>query len=939
MKSGWWQITVVSFAASALVGVGAALAMAIEWRAVEFIEPLEIVSWIEFLGLWTTVAGGSVFFAIFGLAAALLYRGDALRQRRRAELALAENTWLRAAADATGAGLLAMRPADGGILMTGGLAAFIDADRAGPPDYKALLDALGPSDRQRLESAVRMLRQHGAGFELTLHGQGDASRFVARGRRIAEPGAGDAPPVPLCDLIVTHDVTDRTEAEIQRGRIAHLEAERDAYRVMLDTLPVPVWRRRRDLAVVHANNAYLSALADARDQVRRHGAAGAGALPEMLGGPQAGQGPALAQRALDSGRAVSEQYHVVVGGDRRLWTFCEHPLPHEAGLAGYALDITAVEVAERELRRHVEAHKKVLAPLATAICIFGPDQRLIFFNDAYAQMNRLEEDWLSTEPTMGEVLEALRERRRLSETSDFPAFKAAQVALFTDLLEPQEELLHLPDETTVRMVVAPHPFGGVVFAYEDVTDKLALERSFNTLIDVQRATLDHLFEAICVFGSDGRLKLSNPVWVELWDIEPESLVGEPHLNDILQRMRPFFDGEEAWLRFRSWAIAQLGQVGDPQDRTAVPSIDKLERSDGTVLTLASEALPDGGVMFSFQDITDTTQAARALRERNEALEAADKLKSEFIGNVSYELRTPLAAIIGFADILSNQYFGPLNDRQLDYGRNILDSANRLLGLVNDLLDLATIEAGHRQLAQDAVDIHTLLAGVMALSRERLRRIKLSVDFDCAPDVGEVTGDHRRLKQAFYNLVSHTLSRVPAGGRICVSARRLSDEGSADRLIVSIWGAAKLDPGAPRMDDMPRDSGPDAGAGVEIDVPPTDAGLQAHPDDASALTLPDGAGDGLGLSLVRSVMELHGGNVTVEAGSVGDRVSCFLPALPLAQLQLELPDPRGEGGMATSGIPDGQVVRLDADREAAGEGQARLSRPGVPPDVGKSIAGF
>src|SRR5439155_20508922 len=125
-----------------------------------------------------------------------------------------------------------------------------------------------------------------------------------------------------------------------------------------------------------------------------------------------------------------------------------------------------------------------------------------------------------------------------------------------------------------------------------------------------------------------------------------------------------------------------------------PWIGQIDRLDGSILRLATVPLPDGAVLFTGQDVTDSARVERALRESNDALETAARLKSEFIANVSYELRTPLNAIIGFAEILANEYFGSLSPRQLDYSRGILDSSHRLMALINDILDLATIEAGY-----------------------------------------------------------------------------------------------------------------------------------------------------------------------------------------------------------------------------------------------------
>ena len=143
----------------------------------------------------------------------------------------------------------------------------------------------------------------------------------------------------------------------------------------------------------------------------------------------------------------------------------------------------------------------------------------------------IAEDWLAAQPSFEEVLERLRELRRLPEAADFRAFKCEQLRMFTSVIEPQQELMHLPDGRTLLLSISPHPFGGLTFVYEDVTDRLALERSCNTLTQVRRATLDHLFEGIAVYGSDGRLKLYNPAYLAIWGLSEDDVAGEPHIGD------------------------------------------------------------------------------------------------------------------------------------------------------------------------------------------------------------------------------------------------------------------------------------------------------------------------------------------------------------------------------------------------------------------------
>jgi signal transduction histidine kinase len=685
-------------------------------------------------------------------------------------------------------------------------------------------------DAAALEAAVARLRAEGTAFQLSVRLADGNTVLDAVGRRLAGT-----------DMVALLDGSNRIGAAVER---AALQLQRDRLRNMLDALPLPVWRRDGDLRLVECNRAYAAAV-DAPEQK------GAAEAREIAASVVGDNGRALAIRARSSAVPQSESHHIVIAGSRRLMEFTEAPLDSTGDLLGYAQDYTDIENIQAQLARHIAAHADVLENVAVAIAIYGPDTRLTFFNTAFASLWRLEEDWLVTEPTLAEVLERLRERRRIPEHADFRAFKRQQLAMFTSLIEPQEELLHLPDDRTLRLVVSPHPFGGLTFVYEEVTDKLALERSYNTMIEVQRETLDNLYEAVAVFGSDGRLKLSNPAYAQMWQLAPAALQAEPHVGDIIEKQRAFFDDGGDWPEMKRRIITRL--------TAHVAESTRLVRRDGSILQAVTVPLPDGNILLSYLDVTDSTRVEHALRERNEALETAGRLKSEFIANVSYELRTPLNAIIGFAEILTNQYFGELTPRQLDYSRGILDSSHRLLSLINDILDLATIEAGYMTLETQEVDIHTLMSSVLSLTRERARKQNLKLEFDCPTDIGALVADERRLKQALFNLISNALKFTPPGGTVTLAARRTAERVA---LIVADTGV-----GVPRED-------------------------QARIFEKFERGSPNArqSGPGLGLSLVKSFIELHGGTVEMDSRpGTGTTVTCYLhataAAAPLAELEV------------------------------------------------------
>ena len=653
-------------------------------------------------------------------------------------------------------------------------------------------------------------------------GLGGAGCLFLLRRLRAETARADAAEASRSEFSVRTNLL-RAEREAAEDTARRIEAA-------LDALPLPLWRRDGEQRLVWCNSAYALAADVEREKLL--------AGSDGIGGPALSRRlSALARLALAARTAQSEAEHIVVSGARRLYEFVEAPLP-DGGTVGMAVDQTEREDAGIELARHIAAQGAVLETMPVAIGIFGADKRLKYFNSAYARLWRADESWLSGEPEYGEILENLRERRRLPEVADFRMFKRQRLKLFDTIFESFDELMYLPDGTTLRERCMPHPLGGLLFAFEDVTDRLVLERSYNTLIAVQRATLDNLYEGVAVFGSDGRLKLHNPSFARIWDIPDAALIAEPHIADVVERMRSFYPADVDWPSLKERLVENL------TSRDAANA--RIERTDGRVLDYALVPLPDGATQLSYVDVTDKVRVEQALRERAEALEAADRLKSEFISTVSYELRTPLNTIIGFAELLSKQYFGDLNKRQGEYCADILTASERLLAIINDILDLASIDAGRMTLELAAVDPVELLADAAQIMGDLARERELKLDVVRAR-VPRLRGDERRLKQAMCNLVSNALKFTPPGGVVRLEAH-------ADERMVSLEVA-------------------DNGVGIPL------ADQARVFKEFERGTAPDARrmGAGLGLSLVKRIVELHGGTIDlVSVPGEGTTVTCRLP---------------------------------------------------------------
>lgn len=687
--------------------------------------------------------------------------------------------------------------------------------------WEDILEVFDEAGRVELHGNVERLKIGGDAFSTIVRTENQQKYFQVKGTR----GDGDS---TGATLLWIQDITDRASALIS------LEREKRRLRGLLDAVPVPIWSRNDQLRIFDCNLAYVEAVeAEAREAVLADG-------KEFAEGDVAERARALAEKALEEGKRAEDSDHIIVNGERRRFELVETPLQRGAYTAGYALDRTEVEKLGNAIKELDGAQEEVLDRLALAIMIFDADRHLRFANSACARLWELDENWMEDRPEIGQVLDRLRERRLLPETGDFSGYKDEWRNYFTSLIEPKEELIHLPNGKAIWTVISPHPTGGMVVTYEDVTEELKLERSYNTLVDTQQATLDNLSEGIAVFGEDGKLKLSNPVFLSLWGLTDEELAATPHLAHLIDLCKDKFSYGDDWDRFKKTYLARIFARKQRSGR--------MNTRQGEVYAYSIVPVPDGGVLLSFRDITDSTRVENALRDRNDALEAADRLKSEFVANVSYELRSPLTAIIGFAEILNNQYFGEINEKQREYVDGVLDASGRLLALINNILDLAVIEAGRMMLEIHKVDVAEMLQSIADNTGDWVQERNLKLRVDCDPDVGEIDADPRRLKQAVYNLLVNAITFTPVGGRIAIAARRRGDE-----IALAVV---------------------DNGVGISTDD--RDRVFQTFVRGVAPDSKQQGAG--IGLSLVKKFIELHGGQVHIDSTpGRGTCVTCLLPA--------------------------------------------------------------
>jgi signal transduction histidine kinase/PAS domain-containing protein len=722
----------------------------------------------------------------------------------------------------------------GGITCSRRLAVLLGLEAGTQARYDDIRAKFDEETLVRLERRVSALRGNGTPFDVLLP-LGDRLLQAVGARAETEEGQSVADIVWMRDVTsvrgeTASDTTNQPQGNSSGFDDRHLTA-------LLDAIPFPIWLRDSSLKLAFVNQAGENVI-DADN--------------------------AMAIQARETTHAVTERRLMDKAGHANLLDITEVPLGQigpdghtTGGTVGFAIDRTEREETESELKRKSAARDAVFETLGSAVVIFGADKRLEFFTRAYAQLWGLDNGWLHDGPEFGEVLEKLRETRQLPEVTDFRAFKAESLAQFNALQSATTDTMHLPDGRTVRRTVAPHGDGGLAFAFENLSDQLELERSVNKLNAVQRETLDNLHEGVAVFGSDGKLKLFNPVYARLWKLDEAVLGDAPHIAEVVgltRALMPPPENSDAWTD-EAWATHRDLIVTRLMARAATQGQNKL--LNGTVVDFATVPLPDGAVLLSYLDVTDSARVEEALRQQAVAYREADHMKSTFIANVSHEVRTPMNTIIGFADMLSQNYFGELNPRQQDYASGILNTSRGLVAIIGDILDLASIEAGQMELQRDTFDVHAMLVAGLNLVQERARRKDLRVSFDCPPDIGWLVADERCLKQVVFNLLSNAITYTPPRGSLRLEARRDGEE-----IVIAV-----ADTGV----GIPTEMREQVFQAFEKGEGKVETGANGGGDDTDS-------GVGLGLTIVKNYVELHDGEVEVKSQpGRGTTVTCRIPA--------------------------------------------------------------
>jgi signal transduction histidine kinase len=679
-----------------------------------------------------------------------------------------------------------------------------------------------------LSARTRETASTGAGFSAAVRAQGSSRLLAVQGMPAPSPYPAGTVLLWFRDATDTEEQTGGLRAEVGR-----LTSALDALSALIEAAPFPMWHRGPDLRLAMVNSAYVRAVeaGDAIAVVK----SGIELVDESEGRNPLSQAAAVREK----GEAVARTVPATIAGERRTMMVVEVPLG-DTGVAGYAIDVEDREQARADLSRFDRAQRDMLDRLSAGVAQFGRDRSLIFFNQPFARLFSLRADFLADRPEFNRVLDSMRESGNLPEVRDYPDWKQEKGRWFTSGLAADEEDWLLPGGKHLRVVAQPLPDGGVLVIFEDRTEQIQLASARDTLLRVRTATFDNLFEAVGVFASDGRLHLWNNRFRETWQFEEEQLAAHPRVDALTPHIAK--------------KLKNPSHAGIVRELVRSATVERKQRTgrvsltDGRDFEFAAVPLPDGNALFTMLDITDSRMIEAALRERNEALEDADRLKTAFVSNMSYELRTPLTSIAGFAEMLAGGYAGELQPTAADYVRAILESVARLGVLIDNVLDLTQSDTGSLLLAEERIDLEAVCTEAADQIRQLAMRTEIEFAVEVDASVGWIVGDRRRLRQALDNVLENAVAYTPAGGRVLLHAVGSHAEAS---ITVS-----------------------DSGAGIA-------AADQTRVFDRFHRTMVVGAGRnealGLGLPLAKQFVEAHRGTIELQSEvGVGTTVTLRLP---------------------------------------------------------------
>ncbi|MBQ8870302.1 MAG: PAS domain-containing protein [Alphaproteobacteria bacterium] len=463
------------------------------------------------------------------------------------------------------------------------LAVMLNLKNGVSSNFGEVLGCFYKEDAKKMEKYLKLLQEEYIAFEDTFCLKNNNRKMSVYGARI---NANDGN--LYCDMLWFRDLSEEMlKIEDLNQNLDITNSNLQTLNDLIDNLSYPVWLRNESLEIIAVNKKYVeySGLKDKKEVLQRQ---------LELADYENLNNMAIAKSAQQTNKIQKKNINLILGGQAHNFEIIETPFHTKGHLdkistVGSAYDMTELDNVKRTFKVHQTAHLEVLSALGTAFAIFDTSQKLIFHNKSFLNLWNLTSDFTSNNPSYSDFLEKIRSFRLLPEVSDFKGYKENELKLFDNIIESKEDLLHIPDGRTIKRVVCLHP-NGLIFAFEDVSDKLAATRMINELLSIQQNILDNISDSVLIFGADHKLKYFNNNYVKLWKADVVKLQNLPAINEVIQMQKSYFSDQENWEQLKQNMLAHILNIC---------ARFRIERTDNVIIEVTPKVLPDESIMITY----------------------------------------------------------------------------------------------------------------------------------------------------------------------------------------------------------------------------------------------------------------------------------------------------------------------------------------------------
>lgn len=596
---------------------------------------------------------------------------------------------------------------------------------------------------------------------------------------------------------------------------------------ILDFLPMYVWQKNRNLQITYCNESYAKALEASKDYVISNNV-------RLISASRRG---VYVDQSLYSTKPKKSREHVVINGSRRLLSIEETPFTKDGKSIGVAIDITDKEELETNFRNYQKHTEEVLNNISVPVAIFDANAILVFANQAIIRMFSVTEEDIYKNYKFSDIMNYLLSRESIIAPEDILKYKAKATELFREVVEPHCTTIHLTNGNVVSVTITPNHDDGLVFMFEDITDKVLLERRINSVSSIYNETLDTFSEGVIILASDSKIKLANKAVQKLWRKKKI----EAYIGEFFQNSSQLLTSESKTQFLDSNLLAMLSE--------RVAFSKKLQFLSGETVQCEYTPLPEGLGIIRFVDISDAVNLTKTIEEKKVITKQIERLKSNLISNISHETHASIQTISGFVDILCNEYFGELTEKQMEYCNGIANAVKNLNNTIDAVMELAKMEAGQMKLTYAEVKLLKIIQTSISLVNDAAKKQSISINTNFEDQEFVVYLNEESITKALFYLINRSMQELSAGNNIDILVTINNDTGEFKITI--------KDDGAP----LPAD---------ELDK------IQQGLADNSQYNYLEYSWD-FGLALAHNIIAFHKGSIDVQSDAPnGNMVTCKLP---------------------------------------------------------------